>query len=215
MALFGEHSGDARPPDFLYLSKDTDFVIDQYVTVGREAAFNVFQLFFLVDVDKDVAIDRLKDSRALDFERLEYDVAIGQNYGLAPLLDVLDRIQRIRIETGGKGIIDEKVRDGEQAGIAGILQAIALQGAEIIGVAKFGAQLLKNIPVNLLALRTDLLLEVALEISGDAIVIEQGVVDVEEEDEAGHKVRYREIVTGARVRPQRESWFAGDLRADP
>jgi len=46
-----------------------------------------------------------------------------------------------------------------------VLQAIALQGAEIIGIAKLCANLLKEVPVALLALRANLLLQMALEIA--------------------------------------------------
>jgi hypothetical protein len=38
--------------------------------------------------------------------------------------------------------------------------------------------LLKEVPVALLALRTNLLLQMALKISGDAVVIEQRVVNI-------------------------------------
>ena len=61
-----------------------------------------------------------------------------------------------------------------------ILNAIPLQRAEIVRIAELDAQLLENRPVALLALRADLAREMTPEVVGDAIVVEQRVVHVEE-----------------------------------
>ena len=102
------------------------------------------------------------------------------------MLDVLDGIERIRIKPGGERIVDEKVRDGEQAGIARILQAVALERAKIIRVAKLRAELLKKVPVMLLAFRADLLFQMTLEVGGYPVVIEQRVVDVKKKNKIWH-----------------------------
>jgi len=78
------------------------------------------------------------------------------------------------------------VRNRKQTGIARVLQAIALERAQIIRIAKLRADLLEEVPVMLLAFRANLLLQMALEVGGDAVIIEQRVVNVEEEDEVGH-----------------------------
>jgi hypothetical protein len=62
------------------------------------------------------------------------------------------------------------------------LQAIALQCAKIICIAKLGADLLKEVPIALLAFGANLLLQMVLEIGGDVVIIEQGVVNVKEEN---------------------------------
>src|SRR5438270_11138931 len=80
------------------------------------------------------------------------------------------------------------MRDGEQAGIARVFHAITLKRAEIISIAEFGAQLLKDFPVALLALRAHLLFQVAFEVGRDMVIVEERVVYVEKEDEAGHGV---------------------------
>jgi hypothetical protein len=66
--------------------------------------------------------------------------------------------------------------------IAGMLDAVALEGAEIISIPEFGAQLFKDGPVALLALSADLAFEMAHQLSDDAIVVKQSVINIEEED---------------------------------
>jgi len=66
------------------------------------------------------------------------------------------------------------------------LQAVALERAEIICVAEFGADFFKKIPVVLLALRANLLLQMMLEVGSDTVVIEERIVHVEQKDDIGH-----------------------------
>jgi hypothetical protein len=102
------------------------------------------------------------------------------------LLDVLNGVERVRIKARGEGIINKKVRNRKQAGIARVFQTIALESAKIIRIAQLSADLLKEVPVMLLALRANLLLQMALEIGGDMVIIEQRIVDVKEENDFGH-----------------------------
>jgi len=99
---------------------------------------------------------------------------------------VLDGIERIRIKPRGEGVVDEKVRDGEQAGVTRIFQAIALESAKIVRVTKLGAELLKEILVMLMAFRANLLLQMTLKVGGNQVVIEQRIVDVKKKNEIGH-----------------------------
>ena len=48
--------------------------------------------------------------------------------------------------------------DGEETRIAGVLDAIALQGAQIIGIAEFRPQDFEEFPITLGALRADFVL---------------------------------------------------------
>src|SRR5438094_10509142 len=68
-------------------------------------------------------------------------------------------------------------------GIARVLYAIALERAEVVGVAELGAERLADRPVSLLPLRPDLARQVALQVGGDAVVVDERVVDVEQEDD--------------------------------
>ena len=69
--------------------------------------------------------------------------------------------------------------------VAWVLDPVALQRAEIVGVAELGPERFEDRPVALLTLDADLLRQVSLEIRGNAIVVEQRVVDVNQENN-GH-----------------------------
>ena len=64
-----------------------------------------------------------------------------------------------------------------------IREAEPLQGAEIVRVSEFGAELLKEFPVPTLALLPEVLCEVLAQVLCDAIVVEERVVYVEQEDD--------------------------------
>src|ERR1041385_1770729 len=52
MALPGKDGSHLRAPDFLYFSQDADLVVNQHVMTGREAAFDILQLLFFMDIDQ-------------------------------------------------------------------------------------------------------------------------------------------------------------------
>ena len=96
-------------PDFFDFGQNADFVIDQDIVIGREAAFNVVQFFFFVNINQHVAVDRFINSGALNLSRLENNIAVRKNCRSAPLLHVLNGVERVRIKSSCKGIVDEKV----------------------------------------------------------------------------------------------------------
>ena len=65
--------------------------------------------------------------------------------------------------------------------------AIALQRVEIISVAQIPGQIFEDRPIAIAAFGADLAFKESLEINGDAIVVEQRVVHVNEE----HKIWLR------------------------
>ena len=71
-----------------------------------------------------------------------------------------------------------------------MLHPIALQRAQVVCVAELGPKLFEDGPIPRLPLVADLALEVALEIGGDVIVVDQRVVHVDEKDDRmanGHR----------------------------
>jgi hypothetical protein len=66
-------------------------------------------------------------------------------------------------------------------------RAVPLQRAEIVRVPQFRAQRLEHGPVVLLALVSQLAIHVPHQIRDDAIVVEQGVIDVEQCDKTLHR----------------------------
>src|SRR6185369_16194608 len=63
-----------------------------------------------------------------------------------------------------------------------MLDAVTLQCAEVVSVTEFGAQLFEERPIVLGASGADFALEVAFEVGGNAVVVEQRVVHVEQEN---------------------------------
>ena len=59
---------------------------------------------------------------------------------------------------------------------------VLLERAEVVGVPEFVAQLLEDGPVPLLRIVPDRLVQVAPQVGDDSVVVEQGVVDIEQED---------------------------------
>ena len=72
---------------------------------------------------------------------------------------------------------------GKEPQFVGIFSAITLKSAEVVGIAKARAMAFEDFPVEFCALSTNFLDEMLFEIGGDAIVVEQCVIDVEEENE--------------------------------
>src|SRR5262249_64304 len=82
------------------------------------------------------------------------------------------------------GIVDEVRRHLENRELAVILDAVALEGAEVVGIAELASKLLEESPIALLSLRADELSQVSLEISRYAIVVENRIGDIDEKNDA-------------------------------
>ena len=132
---------------------------------------------------RTLPLDGLEQARALDLERLEDDVAVREDHGRSPAAEVLDHVERVREEAVGERVVEEERRHREQVRVARVLDPVALQRAEVVGVAELLAQLLEDLPVALLPLVADLALEVAPHVGDDVVVVDQRVVDVEERDD--------------------------------
>src|SRR5262249_7790156 len=119
------------------------------------------------------------EAGAIDFEWLKNHVAVGQDDRRTPLLDVFNYFHRIGKKALGERIGDQKLRNGKQVRRARMLDAVTLQRAKVIRVTQSGSQLLKDLPILLSPIRTDLTDEVALQICCDPIIVQERVVHVE------------------------------------
>ena len=61
-----------------------------------------------------------------------------------------------------------------------MLDPIALQGPKIIAVAEIGEQLFEDRPIAVAACRPELALQMSTQIGLDAVIVDQGVVDIDE-----------------------------------
>ena len=116
---------------------------------------------------------------------LEDHIAIREDHRRAPLGDVLHGVDGAGKKAIGKRISDQEIGDGEEFGIARVLDAVALQGSQVIRIAELGPKDFEDLPIALGAVGADLALQVTFEVGSDLVIIEEGVVDVEEEDGFG------------------------------
>ena len=100
------------------------------------------------------------------------------------LLRALDGVERLGKQAIGERVINHEIRDFEELRVTWLFDAIALQGSEIVGVTEFGAELLEELPVARGAFGTNFILKMTLQVIGDAVVVNQRVVDVKEENGA-------------------------------
>ena len=91
------------------------------------------------------------------------------------------RIERAAVQPVGERVIHQPVRYPQQPRVVQLLQPVALERAEIVGIAEFAAQLLENLPVPVARGRPMLDAQMNVEVGLHAIVVEQRVVDVEQE----------------------------------
>ena len=175
--------------------------------VGRVAAFHRIEHALLVDVDQHPTIDCIPQARALHFARLQRHVAVAQDHGLAGSVEVADGLQRARIQPLGIGVVDQECRCRQQAlrihARAFDVVAVALQRAQIIDESEFGAQGLQGRPEALGTGDAEFSLEMLAQVGDHAIPIEQGVVDIEQVNNAGARARHRGL------RHRRPRWVTG------
>src|SRR5215468_10814887 len=123
-----------------------------------------------------------------DLQWLENDVAIRENHRNTPSLDIFNHGERIGEKALHERIVDEKIRHTKQLLGVWMFGSISLQSAEVVRIAQFGSQLLKNLPIFPRSFRADLADEVALQICCDSVVIQQCVVYVEQEHDATSRI---------------------------
>ena len=110
------------------------------------------------------------------------------------LPEFFEHLERIRIEPVGERIVDQELRHRKQPvrrlAVLFEVGAVALQRAEIVGIAEFLPELLEMRPVKLAGL-AELAGQVLAQIVGDAVVVEQRVVDIQKKDDVVLHVRPR------------------------
>src|SRR5271166_1970897 len=94
------------------------------------------------------------------------------------------------IEPVGKWVIDHPVCHPQQCRTVHILKPVKFERAQIIGVAELAGERFEDRPVPVASRCAIRLLQMFTQISLDAIIVEESVVDVEQEDNAvwfGHR----------------------------
>ena len=193
MALLGEDGGDALSPCAFHRIEQLQLVVDHHVVPGGIGALHGVQLLLLVNAVEYVAAECAPDAGAHQLVRLKDAVAIGENHRKPPLPHMRDGGQRIGVEALGKRIVQEPGGQAQGADIVQVLQPEALQCAEEIDITMFAALLLENGPEAVVRLLAERALYPPAEIVLDAVIVEQSIVDVEQEDDVsclGHRPAY-------------------------
>ena len=180
VTLLDEHGRHPLAPLLLDGVEDAELVVDEDVVVGRVPALDVAEHALLVDVDQDAAAERVPQARAADLAGLEDRVAVGQHDGRPRAGGVGDGLHRTGVEAIGEGVLEEEFRELEELRIAQVLEPVALQRAQVVGVAELGPELFEDRPVALRRGRAGQLVEVVVELRLDDVVVEERVVDVEQ-----------------------------------
>jgi len=151
--------------------------------LGGIAARDVVEHLFLVNVDEDVTVDRLPDAGALDLVGLVHRVAVGQDDHGRAVSERPDGLERAWIEPVAKRVLEQVGSDPQELGVPQALEPVSLESAEIVGIAELGPELFEELPITPLALIADDLDEVAFQVLTDSVVVEKGLVDIDQEDQ--------------------------------
>src|SRR6266436_6930458 len=93
VALLGKYRRHPLAPDLLHCGQDAQLVVDEHVVVGGIEARDVIKLPLFVDVDEDAVLECLPKAGSFHFARLEHGIAVREDDGGPPLLDMLHRVQ--------------------------------------------------------------------------------------------------------------------------
>src|SRR5882762_800003 len=190
MPLARKHGGQAPAPQLLHGGEDAQLVIDHDVVIGRKAPLDGIQHLLLVQVNEDSAVYRVPQARALHLARLENHIAVGEDDRGSETPATRERCQRTRIEPVRERVVHQEERHPQQLRIVEVLQAIALQSAEIVGVTELRAQLFENRPVAVAARAAELALQMGAEIGLHGVVVEERIVHVEQEHDFRRRIRH-------------------------
>jgi hypothetical protein len=125
---------------------------------------------------------RRGDARALDLPRLEDDVAVGEDHRAPRPPEPPEHVERARVQPVRERIVHQERGHREEVDVERVLDAVALQRAEVVAVAELRHQVLEDRPVAVARAGAVFPLEVAPDVVLDEVVVEQRVVDVDEED---------------------------------
>ena len=106
MALPDEHCGHALAPNTFDGGQNVQFVVDDYVMAGRKPGGDIREFLLFVNIDENPTFDRRVEACSFDFMRLKDDIAVAEHGGFAPLLNMLNCVQRFWKEPFYERIID-------------------------------------------------------------------------------------------------------------
>ena len=150
--------------------------------VGRMAPRDVVERLFLMDIDEH-RIDHFGQSGALDLVRLKNDVAVGQDDGRSNVSETLQHLEGGGKQPGGERIVEQVRGHPQQFDFARMLDTEALQCAQIVPIPELDKKVVENPPIAVAGVAPISALEMILQILLYAVVVEQRIVDIDQEDD--------------------------------
>src|ERR1022692_4052913 len=96
-----------------------------------------------------------------------------------------DRIERERVAQLRERVLEQVFGHPQQLGAVVEAGTKRLQGRQIVGAPQFVAQCLKQVPIAIALDRPERALEAHAQVRGEAVVVQQGIVDVQQKHDAG------------------------------
>ena len=108
-------------------------------------------------------------------------LAVGKNTGGAQAVQVRQRFQRTRIQPVGERVVEQEGGESQQGRFVIAVLAEGLRRPQVVGIAQFGSPRFVDRLVARLSVRAEVALQVRGQVGAEAVVVQQGVVDVEQE----------------------------------
>jgi hypothetical protein len=150
--------------------------------VRRIVGLDVRGHLLLVDIDENMAFGGLPKPGAGDLPGLEDGVAVGEDDDLTEALQVRHHLQGLGVKQVGEGVVHHPGAHAQDAGIVEVLLPVELEGAQVVGVSDLRPAVGEDLPVAGPGRLSVLLLEVGDQGLLKGIVIEEGIVDVEQKN---------------------------------
>src|SRR5207244_758477 len=154
---------------------------DHYIPARRVAPLHRVERALLVHIDQHAPLYRIPDARALDLARLEYYVAVGQDHRLPQGAQVLDRFERVRVQTILERILEHECRHLQQIRVVVEPDTEFLQRAQIIDIRELLAQRGQNGPISIAPIGAEGLFQAYAESGDEPTGAHKGLVDVQQE----------------------------------
>ena len=139
-------------------------------------------------VDQNASFDSVPDTGALDLARLEHHVAVRQHRRSSHGTHVGDNVEGMWVQSLREGVLQEERGQLQQVRVVLEPDTESLQSPEVVSVSDLAVQLGIDRPVSVALGHTEGLLQTLPEIGCEPVVVEQGVVDVKQEDHVGYRV---------------------------
>src|SRR5256714_1278112 len=193
MPLARKDGGQALAPRLLHGGEDAQLVVDHDVVIGGKAPLDGLQHILLLEGNEDSPVHPTPHAGALHLWRLENHLAVGEGDRGFQARATRPRGPSTTHKAVCKQVDLQEEGHPQQLRIVEVLQAIALQSAQIVRVPELRAQLLEDRPVTVASGATEFALQMAAEVGLHGVVVEERIVHVEQEHDLRRLIRHAPV----------------------